>query len=1339
MSGSGKDTDSLTEIAKKNHNFLRKNQSTTPTLPQSRSKCALVKVTPDISIDSASLQVIISSIDVDEPFNQYDRIDNLITKLKHKEALSKVPFAVLDEFVKKIRKIIPKLSNIEYSKNYKSEAKSLIKILEPSKTYLNLVSTRIVDQRLIVDEVLEKILKTTQSALDKLIIPLAHHPNKENFKVLESKKLKRCMASLCGVVEYFSTLISKKCFQENLVISLAELLIKTLFAEGAEILHLTCSYTLASIVHSYNKMTVQVINEIINNLLVLTSDPNLAIGAKSKKVHCREYTVAEGVEIKFSTFMVISVLQNFSSLSEALRLDGKVNLKLVNKQIQETLGISQHFVNEVCERAFKVKSESQEYRTFLDCFIQDLLKLIFRPEFPLAFQVLNLVIIKIFAALKTFSAVIRHYAIDEMALIASSLKQTIHEIKKLPIVPQNITKVSMTSHPSDNLMASICICKEGWSDEKCDMIQCEECWKWFHLDCVGLNLEKYLDNTWFCDDCRLFQYLQHISIQEVNFKEEEMFALPLEIISVSIQFQRVYQELIINYLISNGGRMEESSRSLWLAHWLSEKEDQNLVHLWQTPSKSPNLPRLSEKGTIKLLRQYLLAFDLGLTYLHTQHRIISLLTAVQPLTRAKAIKSLSAIVTADPECLLEDIIEAAVTERLNDTSIAVREATVELIGKFITYKSEFSDSYFTALMERLKDKGPSVRRRVIRILKDIISNDPENERRIEIYCEVIKRIGDDSEGIRDAVVGLFEEVWFSAKTEKFFVSFLQTIKVLKIKEPIIMLFKAILEKDQKYKDALEKITQTATEQLIASNLLGNSILCAKLIEIVSMTAPELLIDQITTLHQFLTASQSTPEESELLTSICIVIGQSSEHLSSLSVAKVKRIENQLITLVYTQSSSVVTQAISALCKIVRLCSRNHSIVTSLITKCFTLLKGQPKIISGDKNNLSSVFRALLALGLCIKYYESSIYNEFSLEEGIDFKTSIFDVYQKFSLMEDESIRERALDSLSLTWVRFPELIIKSDSLIKKAWQVANKANKKIKLLQMFYEFMRHCNEAIKEGSDEDKGNVVSVIYGYLDNILECTKNEKPDVRESAAEVLKLIFIQGTVNASKFVSVLFCMLGDESMIVREAAYFCVEKGFIKSPDLITINLQSSLKESFEFQCKILKQRDLKESYYSKVYGLIKGKKSVRNKMLNTILHSLEPNDPDFTEYLCEMISLFVYSTMEEVCLILQYINGKIQASAFRLLRIIKVRKINKETLNRDYIIECVLQIQLIILKNHLLLAYQIKSFDEIQDKPVQRNEEATLFQEEYEEFKCYNKIQEIKDEDLNKFKYKVMNI
>ena len=173
--------------------------------------------------------------------------------------------------------------------------------------------------------------------------------------------------------------------------------------------------------------------------------------------------------------MIVQVLQSYSSLGNGVKVDGETDKKMIETQLSETLGLAQHFINEVTDRCLKNKNDSQEYRTFMDTFIEDILKIMYRPEFPIAYQVLNFFVFKLLNGLKTSSAAIRHFIIDQLSNIANKLKSSIHEIKLTPIVPQHISKVPITAHPSENSMASICICKEGWSTEKCKMVQCEEC------------------------------------------------------------------------------------------------------------------------------------------------------------------------------------------------------------------------------------------------------------------------------------------------------------------------------------------------------------------------------------------------------------------------------------------------------------------------------------------------------------------------------------------------------------------------------------------------------------------------------------------------------------------------------------------------------------------------------------------------------------------------------------------------------------------------------------------------------------------------------------------------
>merc|ERR1712130_612124 len=51
----------------------------------------------------------------------------------------------------------------------------------------------------------------------------------------------------------------------------------------------------------------------------------------------------------------------------------------------------------------------------------------------------------------------------------------------------------------------------------------------------------------------------------------------------------------------------------------------------------------------------------------------------------------------------------------------VREAAVDLVGKFILHRAELIDKYYEMLLLRILDTGVSVRKRVIKILKDWVS------------------------------------------------------------------------------------------------------------------------------------------------------------------------------------------------------------------------------------------------------------------------------------------------------------------------------------------------------------------------------------------------------------------------------------------------------------------------------------------------------------------------------------------------------------------------------------------------------------------------------------------
>ncbi len=64
-------------------------------------------------------------------------------------------------------------------------------------------------------------------------------------------------------------------------------------------------------------------------------------------------------------------------------------------------------------------------------------------------------------------------------------------------------------HPKpivEELPAQYCVCKKGERKRgkgSAAMIQCEECWDWFHFDCVGIADGPHVgDEDWRCEWCR---------------------------------------------------------------------------------------------------------------------------------------------------------------------------------------------------------------------------------------------------------------------------------------------------------------------------------------------------------------------------------------------------------------------------------------------------------------------------------------------------------------------------------------------------------------------------------------------------------------------------------------------------------------------------------------------------------------------------------------------------------------------------------------------------------------------------------------------------------------------
>lgn len=130
--------------------------------------------------------------------------------------------------------------------------------------------------------------------------------------------------------------------------------------------------------------------------------------------------------------------------------------------------------------------------------------------------------------------------------------------------------------------------------------------------------------------------------------------------------------------------------------------------------------------------------------------------------RSKALRGLGSIVVADPDVLKLDIVKTGIEDRLSDSSPAVRDAAVDLIGKYIVQRSELAEQYFHHISMRVTDTGLGVRKRVVKLLRDMFNVTDNYEVKISICCKLIEATNDEDDGVTDLAVKSLTEILFPA-------------------------------------------------------------------------------------------------------------------------------------------------------------------------------------------------------------------------------------------------------------------------------------------------------------------------------------------------------------------------------------------------------------------------------------------------------------------------------------------------------------------------------------------------------------------------------------------------
>ena len=323
---------------------------------------------------------------------------------------------------------------------------------------------------------------------------------------------------------------------------------------------------------------------------------------------------------------------------------------------------------------------------------------------------------------------------------------------------------------------------------------------WFHGSCIGITREN-APSVWTCDDCTLQVMVIEESKDFANRSNRrkrsssEMAGTGDEAgTSTGIDDVYVMRQLLLNFLASTKSPLNKAAREVHLAQWIEECEqargsnDQDTVtdaevkeatylDLWHLPNQDSSdnalvakKKYLTDEGNGKLMESLAaINSDLSTSFPRLLGVILGLMgdpnsTALRKL----ALKAISTIMLVDPKLMHQKMVSAAVAQRFQDEAISVREASVSLVGTFVLQSPTSAAGFYPLLLDKLHDEGVSVRKRAIKIFRDLMLTTPSFSGRAAACSVMLQRAADPKEddGVRDLIHETFQALWFdTAKVE----------------------------------------------------------------------------------------------------------------------------------------------------------------------------------------------------------------------------------------------------------------------------------------------------------------------------------------------------------------------------------------------------------------------------------------------------------------------------------------------------------------------------------------------------------------------------------------------
>lgn len=1152
----------------------------------------------------------------------------------------------------------------EISQQYQS----LFNFTIATKVMLVILSGNISEKKIYLDDYLVSVIDFVYSLQNDLLIKLTA----KVFASEISQRFKPMITRLIEDVRYIffllSTYASKYTFDESAQTRLEYVSIQTIEAEvnGKESTSLVNIEVFSNMKMSASDLLLEIFKTQSNQHPYILHE--LVVGMdkqSSSRSIIRQFKTSHGNKVLIIAMLFVRMVESVctKAVTEVTQTGDSQDFSTLLDQQARAILMTTDFVNDITTSIVSRFTENPEFKSHLDILVEDLLVLMPYPEWSGA-EFLLAGFMKSFL-LMTQASSCKHlepYVFDLLGKMSESL-----------IDLKQISKLFSVTNASEALE--------------------------YHQNALSLlsDLQSQVNRNPRCSPSIIFLSVKLLS--DLNKIKEET-------------------KIVSNDLDALNSTTEEG---------LAETEIQSI--LLQTYQFISNGIKNGFQNTLENFNSnytgLILRGELPTLYENFLNIALLSLESSKIKSKSKAIRILSGLIDKDMEILFSQKIQDSIASKLLDKSPLVRDAVIDLIGKFVSSKPELSKNFYKPICECLNDSSTQVKRRVIKLAKVMYSNLDSRKAKVHIATKLILALYDEEDSIVEMVRSLLKQLFLEENMSINNVEVLMDVvslggKIIKQFEEYLRVVVLPNQNDSSLNQiitiALEYINEHQNKTEIEKGL--------KLIStIVNCNSKLITQEQLISLQPFLMEEKS---HGNTIYYNLIILRRVLPAAGALRPDYAQSVQNFLILNLTKFNTREMNEAMPCIWRLCELKGNTGKLANASIS-CMKMIKP----FLDKKQNLkpdAKLEKLIHLLGCFGTYCNLEDHRELFMKASLGFKSkeSVISGIMKYLLffcVGETKVRNTAISNVMNVCISHPKFflsepilkIIDSEFEILDPLVIYTIITGIIKFLAMDEELSMRKSEsrnlnssldlAIFHGNSKSSMNdsiCAGLVQRYIENILDLSVHDKGSLTVPCIEFLQLVVRLGFANPRVCIPTIIAFESSQNPRIKRIAISLHKELYDKHESLTDTSYIEGVRVGMQYikstQSSLLGNND----FFQNIYEIVNSTYSSRKKFVNSLAKILRVDEDiqrDEVIFISNNVANMQFLTLEESLIIIVKIDQVLEEEGVEFYEV--VNEVDSKTLKQSSEIEdqvkksqmflSLLQLRQILITNYGIDSNQIDNF------------------------------------------------